>query len=123
MSTGLIDQAMSFMADKINTPIVHDSVTLDYATLSAANGWTAPENGFVIFGIAPSNTSAAFASLRNITDDYPIANVSSVNGANQSTTGIVLKGKTYRVVSATANVATGTRTAAQYFKLLGGGTS
>lgn len=117
MSTGLTDQAMNYMADCFGTPIIHDSNALDYATLSATNGWQAPEYGFAMFGITPSNTSIAYAQLRNITDDYPAANISSNNGYSQTCLVPIIKGKSYKVTSASSNVTAGTRCAATYFKL------
>ena len=114
---GLNDRVMNYLANQMSNPLVHDPVTLDYATLSAADGWTAPENGFVIFGIAPSNTSVARASLRNITDNYPCANITSTNGYDQSTTGVVLKGKTYRVTGAILQIIRGGVVSSLYSRL------
>ncbi len=114
-----LDQICDYLADKANAPLRDTGITATYADLSATNGWTAPVTGFMIFGISPSNTSEAYALLRNITSDYPACNVQSQGGRAQNGLTPIFKGQVYKISASSTNVQSGTRTSGRVIELLG----
>ena len=117
---GLLNRAMSYIADSFKEPLIYTGDTYAYSDLSVANGWTAPYTGIAIFAITPSNTSQAYAYLRDITNNMPVASLSVTGGYSVSTAAPIVKGIKYRVTSATSNVTSGTRCGIQLIKLMGG---
>lgn len=116
MST--VDQAMNYMADKIDSPISYYG-TVNYTTLSSSSGWKAPISGFGVLIIEPSNTSNGYAYIQDVTASInDVTKASSVSGIVNSAPLPIIKGHTYKIRSSTSNVRENNRCYIRYYTFL-----
>ena len=102
MSTGLVDQALNYVADKIVSPITNRG-SVSYNELTATNGWAATHTGVLVVTYSPSNTGNSYAYIDDQTDNVAICRLCGTGGLSQGSSFPVIKGHKYKLTAASTN--------------------
>lgn len=110
-----LDQIADFVADKLVEPFSFVD-TVVYTSLNA--GWTAPNSGFLVFTIEPSNSSYANAYIQDLTDNIKdLCKIASTSGGVNSVMIPVIKNHVYKIRSSSSNVQADARCYGRYYKI------
>lgn len=112
---GSTNDALDYVADNMSDPIEYIR-QIDYSALNS--GWTATYNGFMVFSIVPSNSSAAYAVFTDTDDQMTVCYLSTTGGASQSCAAPIIKGHTYKISVSSSNVQATNRTYGRLYSIM-----